>query len=255
MTVCKKRARKVQRRSFCSSLGHFSTFHQFIFDLHPQCVFSLFISSYKPILLDTQHQIIDKDRFSYGYVDRKKQNHKENVYKMQIDEWDKNVTSNIYNFYIIIMLICYVCLIKLYSTPLCVFSLLFKFFFVCFEDPPLLPLIQNTPQCYSQNEIIKWKKKKENEKQKRPAAAAVLLRPLFHICTLHVLVQSSDNCTQFSFFAGGSLVGEELGDIMNYIYFRWYVRQVTQNDVRCNYQDKYISNEHTRDSGEQYKCC
>lgn len=97
-------------------------------------------------------------------------------------------------------------------------------------------------------------KKKENEKQKRPAAAAVLLRPLFHICTLHVLVQSSDNCTQFSFFAGGSLAGEELGDIMNYIYFRWYVRHVTQNDVCCDYQDKYISNEHTRDSGEQYKC-
>lgn len=98
MTMCKKRARKVQRQSSCSSLGHFSTFHQFILDLHPQCVFILFISSYKPILLDTQRQIIDKDRFSYGYVDRKKQNHKENVYKMQIDRWDKNVTSNIYNF-------------------------------------------------------------------------------------------------------------------------------------------------------------
>lgn len=114
---------------------------------------------------------------------------------------------------------------------------------------------KHTPVLFSKWNYQMKKKEKENEKQKRPAAAAVLLRPLFHICTLHVLVQSSDNCTQFSFFAGGSLVGEELGDIMNYIYFRWYVRQVTQNDVRCNYQDKYISNEHTRDSGEQYKCC
>lgn len=176
---------------------------------------------------------------------------------MQIDRWDKNLTSNIYNFfYIIIMLICYVSLIKLYSTPLTVCC------FLSFVQVLLCVLWRRSSSSTNPKHTLvlfsklnyQMEKRKENEKQKRPATAAVLLRPLFHICTLHVLVQSSDNCTQFSFFARGSLAGEELGDIMNYIYFRWYVRHVTQNDVCCDYQDKYISNEQTRDSGEQYKC-